>query len=556
MLRFRHFALLLAPLSAGCMSDPADAADLIVTGGTIYTSDSASPTVEAFAVKDGRILYAGSRDSAMTFRGGATRVEDATGSTIVAGIVDAHAHVANLGLRGIDLMGTRTYDEVIAKIAERAKTAPKGEWIIGRGWDQNDWPEKAFPTHARLSAAVPDHPVSLTRVDGHAILVNEAALRLANVTAATKSPDGGQIEHLPDGAPSGVFIDNAMGLVRGVIPPATGQQVKDAILAAQEQMHRWGLTGVHDAGASSLAMAAYEELGREGKLTARYYIMLSDDSTLLNTRFARGPVSGEYDGMLWVRMIKSYMDGALGSRGAALLRPYSDDARNTGLLRTTPEHIRALADSALKYGFQLGVHAIGDRGNRIVLDAFEAALKARPTSDHRFRVEHAQILDPADIPRFRTLGVIPSMQASHQTSDMYWAGDRLGEARLAGAYAWHSLLETGVIIPNGSDFPVEQVNPLISFHSAISRQDEKNWPDGGWRPTEVMTREQALLSMTLWPAMAAFQEAELGSLSAGKRADFVILDRDIMTVPAQDVLSTQVRATFVGGREVYRAQDP
>jgi predicted amidohydrolase YtcJ len=494
----------------------------------------------------------GSEREARAFQGDSTTVEDAGGATVIPGMTDAHAHVVNLGLRGIDLMGTQSYDEVIARIAERAKTAPKGEWIVGRGWDQNDWTEKTFPTHEKLSAAIPDHPVYLTRVDGHAGLANAAAMRIAKVSAATRDPSGGHIERTAAGALSGVFIDNAMGLVRGSIPPATLQQTKDAILAAQEQMHRLGLTGVHDAGEGTMAMQAYEELGREGRLATRFYVMLSDSSALLTEWFGRSPAVGSHNGTLWVRMIKSYMDGALGSRGAALLAPYSDDASNHGLLRTTPEHIRELATKALQHGYQLGVHAIGDSANRLVLDAYEAALKAHPTADPRFRIEHAQIVDPADIPRFKSLGVIPSMQASHQTSDMYWAGERLGDQRLTGAYAWQSLLETGVIVPNGSDFPVEKVSPLISFHSAISRQDEKNWPEGGWRPQEVMTRDQAFLAMTMWPALAAFQEKELGSLSPGKRADFVILDRDIMTVPADQVLGTGVIATFVGGKQVFR----
>ncbi|HKS04992.1 MAG TPA: amidohydrolase [Gemmatimonadaceae bacterium] len=538
-------------LSVACSPAAQDPADLLIVGGKVYTSDTAQWNAEAIAVKQGRVVFVGSRRDAMAYRGDSTQVEDVNGATVVAGIVDAHAHVANLGLRGIDLMGTQTYDEIVQMIAERAKTTPKGEWILGRGWDQNDWPEKAFPTHQKLSAAVPDHPVALTRVDGHALLVNATAMRAAKLTASTRSPEGGQIEKA-NGAPTGVLIDNAMGLVRGVIPAPTGQQMRDAILAAQEQMVRWGLTGVHDAGASALAMDAYQALGREGKLSARYYIMLSDDAALLKEWFARAPAIGEYDGHLWVRMIKSYMDGALGSRGAALLAPYSDDAKNVGLLRTTPEHIQELAGQALQHGYQLGVHAIGDRANQLVLDAFEAALKANPKPDHRFRVEHSQILDPKDIPRFKSLGVIPSMQASHQTSDMYWAGDRLGDTRLKGAYAWHALIESGVIIPNGSDFPVEKVNPLISFHSSISRQDEKNWPAGGWRPEERMTRDQALLSMTLWPAMAAFQESELGTLTVGKRADFVVLDQDIMTIPAEQVLATKVLTTYVGGKAVYR----
>jgi hypothetical protein len=549
----RPIAAPLPLLTAGllaCAPKP-DAADLVVVNAHIYTADSAHWTAEALAVKGGRIVFVGSQSGAMKYKGDSTKIEDVAGATVVPGLTDAHGHVVNLGLRGIDLMGTATYDEVIAKIAERAKATPKGEWILGRGWDQNDWPEKSFPTHDKLSAAVPNNPVYLTRVDGHAGLANAVALKLAKITAGTKDPVGGRVEHTANGAPSGVFVDNAQALMRSVIPPATLDQTKAAILAAQEQMHRWGLTGVHDAGEAALAMQAYDELGKAGQLDSRFYVMLSDNAELLQTWFARNPAVGAYDGRLWVRMIKGYMDGALGSRGAALLAPYSDDPKNSGLLLSTPEHIRELADQALLHGYQLGVHAIGDRGNRLVLDAYEAALKAHPSKDPRFRIEHAQILDPADIPRFKQLGVIPSMQASHQTSDMYWAKDRLGESRLVGAYAWQSLLKTGVIVPNGSDFPVEKVNPLISFHSAISRQDDKNWPDGGWQPQERMTRDQAFLAMTMWPAYAAFQEAELGSITVGKRADFVVLDKDIMKVPAAEVLATGVVATYVGGKLVY-----
>jgi predicted amidohydrolase YtcJ len=534
-----------------CTPKADNPADLVVVNAHVYTADSAHWTAEAFAVDDGRIVFVGDRRGAMAYQGDSTEVRDLAGAVVIPGMTDGHAHVVNLGLRGVDVMGTATYDEVIAKIAERAATLPKGEWVLGRGWDQNDWPEKSFPTHEKLSAAIPDHPVVLTRVDGHAVLVNAHAMRLARITEGTRSPAGGDILRAPNGAPTGVLIDNAMGLVRRIIPPPTLQQVKDAILAAQEQMHRWGLTGVHDAGEGALAIQAFEELGRAGQLAARYYVMLADDSALVESWFSRNPAVAAHDGTLWIRSIKSYMDGALGSRGAALLEPYSDDPHNYGLLRTTPAHVRQLAERALTHGYQLAVHAIGDSANRIVLNMYDSVFKARPGGDARFRIEHAQILDPADIPRFKALGVIPAMQASHQTSDMYWAGERLGEQRLAGAYAWQSLLRSGVVVPNGSDFPVEKVNPLISFHSSISRQDEKNWPEGGWRPEEVMTRDQALLSMTMWPAYAAFQEAELGSITVGKRADFVVLDKDIMQIPATEVLSTGVVATFFGGRQVY-----
>jgi predicted amidohydrolase YtcJ len=552
MRRTPVFAIAAALVTA-CGSDPATPADIIVVGGTIYTADSTHWTAEAMAIKDGKVLYVGTRDSAMTYQGKATVIEDIAGATVIPGMTDAHAHVLGLGefLRDVDLLETTSYDEVIARVVERAKTTPKGEWILGRGWDQNDWPDKAFPTHDKLSAAVPDHPVMLTRIDGHAVLANAAAMTAAGVTKASVAPAGGSIERDAQGNPAGVFVDNAESLVAGAIPPMNAEQVLAAVKISQAEMHRWGLTGVHDAGAQTLTVDAYEALGKQDSLTIRLYTMLSDNASLLNTWYARGPQSGLYGDRLWVRAIKGYMDGALGSRGAALLAPYSDAPHTNGLLVSTPEHIRELADSATKYGFQFNVHAIGDRGNRLVLDIFDAALKATPVADARWRIEHSQIIEQSDIPRFKALNVIPSMQASHQTSDMYWAGTRLGEARLAGAYAWRSLLNTGVIIPNGSDFPVELVNPLISFHAAFSRQDAKNWPEGGWRSEEAMTREEALLSMTKWPAQAAFQEAILGTLTAGKYADFVVLDQDIMTVAPEQVLSTQVKKTVVGGTTVY-----
>jgi predicted amidohydrolase YtcJ len=348
-----------------------------------------------------------------------------------------------------------------------------------------------------------------------------------------------------------VFVDNAQGLVTRVIPAATRQQKRSAILAAIAEANKWGLTGIHNAGESRSTIDIYESLAREGRYNLRNYVLVSGDSASVNHYFRVGPRSALYDGHLWVRAIKLYADGALGSRGAALLAPYSDDRDNTGLLVTPPAEIQRIATTALRRGFQIGVHAIGDRGNRVVLDAFDAALKAVPTADHRFRIEHAQVISLADIPRFAKMGVIPSMQASHQTSDMRWAEARVGPERIKGAYAWRSLLNTGVVIPNGSDFPVEEVNPLISFHSAVSRQDATNWPPGGWYPEQAMTRDEALKAMTIWPAYAGFQERTMGSITPGKYADFVILDRDIMNAPVTDILATRVLSTWIAGKPVY-----
>jgi predicted amidohydrolase YtcJ len=532
-------------------------ADLIVTAEHIYTVNDARPEVRAMAIRDGHVLFVGSVRGAMALKGPSTRVVDFPHRTIVPGLIDAHAHLLELGaaVSEVDLVGTTSYDEVVQRVAERAKQTPAGTWIMGRGWDQNDWGDTRFPTHEALSRAVPDNPVVLTRVDGHALLANARAMTLAHVTAATKDPTGGRIERLPNGDPSGVFVDNAKALINRVVPPPTHEQTKQAILAGAKEANRWGLIGVDEPGEPRAVIETYEELAKAGQLPLRVYIMVRDNAADLAYYMAKGPQSALYDGHLWIRSIKLYMDGALGSRGAALLDPYSDDPGNSGLFVSKPEHIRAVAVEALKHGFQVCVHAIGDRANRTVLDEFEAAFKQVPVADHRFRIEHAQILNYADIPRFAELDVIPSMQATHATSDMYWAGRRLGSGRLYGAYAWRSLLNTGVIIPNGTDAPVESINPMRTFHSAISRQDENNYPVGGWYPEQRMTRTEALKSMTIWPAVAAFQEKVLGSLTPGKYADFVVLSQDIMTVAPEDILATQVVATYIGGQPVYEQPD-
>lgn len=533
-------------------------ADLIVTAGRIYTVDETRPTVSALAIRDGRIVFAGSTRDALALAGSSTRRIDYPGATIVPGLADAHGHLLALGetLREVDLVGASSYQEVVDRVVARARTSPPGAWVIGHGWDQNRWGDTRFPTHELLSRAVPDHPVVLERIDGHALLVNARAMAAAGVTTATRDPAGGRILRLSNGAPSGVFIDNAQDLIEHAVPHPSHDEIRAMLLAAAAEANRWGLTSVDDPGEPEEVLDVYDELAREGKLTLRAYVMIADDSAAIAHAFAHGPRSAAYDGHLWIRSIKLYADGALGSRGAALLDPYSDDPGNYGLLVSTPQHIQAVATEALRHGFQVCTHAIGDRANRLVLDAYQAALAAVPTADARFRIEHAQVLNHSDIPRFAELGVIPSMQTTHQTSDMYWAQQRLGGGRVYGAYAWRALLETGVVIPNGTDFPVEAVNPMRTFHAAFSRQDEQNWPPGGWHPEERMTRQEALESMTIWPAYAAFEESVLGSLTPGKYADFTVLDRDIMRAPAEDILATQVVATYVGGRTVYERPAP
>jgi predicted amidohydrolase YtcJ len=546
-------AVVLATTASAQRPAPAPA-DLIVTNARIYTVDDSHPFVSALAVRDGLVQFVGSEREALLLKGPSTRVIDAAGQTVIPGMVDAHAHLFGLGtfLHNIDLKDTRSYAAIVERVGARVKDTPAGRWVIGRGWDQNKWGDTRFPTHEALTRVSPNNPVVLERIDGHAILANAAAMKAAGITNATKDPTGGRIERAANGDPTGVFVDNAMELVNRAIPPLSHDEMKSAALDAIAESNKYGLVGVHDPGEPRDVLDLFEELAKANTFSIRVYAMISDDSAAIEHYFQRGPQSALYDGHLWIRAIKLYADGALGSRGAALLDPYTDDPKNSGLLKSTPEHLRDVSTRALQHGFQVATHAIGDRGNRVALDAYEAALKAVPTVDHRFRIEHVQILDHADVPRFAQLGVIPSMQAVHQTSDMYWAATRLGPARIFGAYAWRSLLNTGVIIPNGSDFPVERVNPLYSFHAAVSRQDDNNWPPGGWFPEQAMTREEALKSMTIWPAFAAFQEHVTGSLTPGKYADFVFLDRDIMTVPASDILGAHVTATYIAGKAVYQ----
>jgi predicted amidohydrolase YtcJ len=554
-----YFALAaLAPIVLGAQMP----ADLVLVNGKIYTVDNSRPLASALAARGGRILFVGSDAEARALANPATQVIDLRGATVVPGIIDAHAHLLSLGntLLRVNLAGSTSYGEVIDRVKASAKDVKPGEWILGRGWDQNRWPTKEFPTHEALSSAFPKNPVVLTRIDGHVSLANAKAMELAGVSAATTDPEGGRIIRASSGSPRGVFIDNAQGLIARAIPASTPEYTRKAILAAITECNRLGLTGIHDAGPNPETIAIYEELAKAGNFNLRNYVMLADpgepgsSAALANPYLRRGPQSALYDGHLWVRAIKLFADGALGSRGAALLAPYADEPTNSGLLLSRPEHLRAWAETALRSGFQVNVHAIGDRGNRIVLDAFDSALRTVPKADHRFRIEHAQVISLEDIPRFAKLGVIPSMQATHQTSDMGWAEARVGPQRIRGAYAWRSLLNTGVVIPNGTDFPVEEVNPLLTFHASVTRQDPANLPAGGWYPDQKMTREEALQSMTIWPAFAGFQESVLGSLTPGKYADFVVLDRDIMHIPDTEILGTRVVSTWIGGKRVYEAK--
>lgn len=534
-------------------------ADLLIINGTVYTLNDAEPLAEAIAVRDGKIVGIGTtRDLRKRFVG--ARILDVQGKAVYPGFTDAHAHVEGLGaaLVNIDLMHTKSVEEIQRLVAQRVATLSPGAWIRGRSWDQNKWASKAFPTHQMLDSVTTDHPVVLTRVDGHAVWVNKVALELAGITKATPDPEGGKILRDARGEPTGVLIDNATNLVEAVMPAPTESEMREAIEKATRECVRVGLTAVHDMGVELDVLAIYKQLIQERNLPLRIYAALAGAGPAWAQYARQGPDIGQHNGRLTVRALKLYADGALGSRGAALIEPYTDDPLNRGLTLTGADSLRKVAEAALRSGFQLCVHAIGDRANHIVLNVYEDLFKKNPDrfKNARFRIEHAQVVDPPDIPRFSRLGVIPSMQPTHCTSDMPWVEERLGPERVKRAYAWRSLLETGSTIAGGSDFPVESPNPLFGFYAAITRQDHDGTPEGGWHPEQRMQRAEALKAFTLWPAYAAFEEHQRGSLEVGKLADIVVLSNDIMKCGPREILATTVEYTIVGGDIVYAATPP
>jgi len=531
-------------------------ADVIVRNAVIYTVNAKQPKAAAIAIRGDKIATVGNEAAVMALKGVKTNVIDAGGRAVYPGLQDSHGHFLGLGamLQQIDLRDTPSYDAIIARVRARAATAKPGEWILGRAWDQNRWADSKWPTHDALDKAAPNNPVYLTRVDGHAALVNQKAFDLAGVTAATKDPDGGRLIRDDQGKPSGVLVDNAMGLVRSKMPKPSPAQVDEQILLADVECRRLGLTTVHDAGEDVETIDAFKRLMDAGKLRTRLYVMLGGMPALQHY-LAKGPINDYHQHHLAVRAVKLYADGALGSRGAALLAPYSDEPGTSGFFVTPPEEIYKATLAASKAGFQTAIHAIGDRGNRMVLDTFERVQKEVPTARAlRMRDEHTQILSAADIPRFKALEVIASMQPTHCTSDMPWAPLRLGPQRIAdGAYVWRKLMNAGALIASGSDFPVEQPNPMLGFYAAITRQDPNGKPPEGWAPDQRMTREETLASFTANGAYASHAENFSGTLEAGKLADLVILSRDVMTVAPKEILTTTVWKTIIGGEIVYDA---
>jgi predicted amidohydrolase YtcJ len=537
-----------------------EAADLIFRNARVYTGNAKSPRAEAVAIKANKIIFVGKNDGLRSLIGPATRIIDLKGATLLPGLTDAHMHLSGVGLREmtLNLEGTNTLEDFLAKVKARVDQARPGQWVTGRGWIETFWKPPVFPTRQDLDRIAPNNPVALTRADGHASVVNSAALKLAGVTRATAAPAGGAINKDAEGEPTGMLIDRAQGLVGRLVPPPTEEDRDQEIVKGVEREVRLGWTQIQDAHGTWAEVERIRRLYQQGKLKIRIYKAISGPGADADRLIQQGPVLGEFDGRLTVRTLKVVMDGALGSRGAALLAPYSDDPRNVGLITTDTVALKPMLLGALRNGIQVETHSIGDRGNRLMLDFYERAMQAVPAdqrklADPRWRDEHSQIVHPDDIPRFKQLGVIASMQPSHAISDLYFAPARLGMERLKGAYAWQSFLKLGVPVAGGSDAPVERGEPMIEFYAAVARKDLQGRSGEGWHPEERVTRDQALKLFTLWPAFAAFEEATRGTIEVGKLADLTILDQDIMSVPELEILKTHTLFTVINGEIVYSA---
>ena len=521
------------------------AADIIVYNAIIYTVDNQFVTTEAFAIKGGKFLATGSSKNILAKYNAKQKI-DAKGKSIFPGLYDPHSHFMGLGqmLSQCDLVDTKSYEEIVERL-KKFDAEHKGEqWIIGRGWDQNDWDIKVFPTKDLLDKAFPTKPVVLTRIDGHAIIANSKALEFAKISPTSKV-NGGLVE-VVDGQLTGILVDNAMGLVKRVIPQATENDKRKMLLAAQKECLKLGLTTVSDAGLNQDDIELIDKMNKEGSLKIRNYVMVSLGIRNLDYYIKKGVYKTD---RLNVRSFKLYADGALGSRGACLLKPYSDESSKTGFLLLSAAELERSLTQIYSSGFQANTHCIGDSANRLILDIYGKLLKTK--NDRRWRIEHAQVVDNKDVAKFGKYSIIPSIQATHATSDMYWADERLGDVRVKTAYAFQDLLKQNGVIANGSDFPVEFVNPLYGFHSAVARQDSKNFPEGGFQMENALTREQAMRAMTIWSAYANFEEKERGSIEAGKMADFVILEEDLMKIPKEKLRNVKVLNTFVGGEKVY-----
>lgn len=535
------FLFALLPFLFACSSK--QDADLIIHNAMVYTVDDKFSVAEAFVVKDGKIIDVGKSKDMLDLYSG--EKIDAGGKSVYPGFIDGHSHFYGYGqgLQNADLTGTKSWEEILARLVTFSKEN-KGEWIVGRGWDQNDWDVKEFPDNQKLNELFPNTPVVLSRVDGHAVIVNKKALDLAGITPGQKV-SGGEIETI-DGKLTGILVDNAESLVYSKIPGANKTQMQEALLDAQKNCFEAGLTNVTDCGIDHSLVPVIDELQKDNKLKMRVYAMLSDNKPNYDYLFKNGAFKTD---RLNVSSFKVYADGALGSRGACLLQPYSDKPTSTGFLLSDKRHYAEIAQLLADKGFQMNTHAIGDSANREILNVYAKVLKGK--NDRRWRIEHAQVVNQADFKSFGENNVIPSVQSTHATSDMYWAGDRLGKERVKGAYAFKQLLDQNGWIVLGTDFPVENINPMYTFYAAVVRKDMKGFPEKGYQTENSLSREEALRGMTIWAAKGNFEEKEKGSIEKGKFADFVILDQDLMKAADAELFKIKVLKTFVNGESVY-----
>jgi predicted amidohydrolase YtcJ len=545
--------LLLLPAALSAQS-----ADLVLRNTTIYTVNAKAPVAQAVAVRGGKIIYVGDDAGAAKFVGPATKSLDLKGRYVFPGFVDAHAHFTGIGEREmtLNLEGTRTKAAFLARVDSAVKRAAPGAWVTGRGWIETFWSPPVFPTRQDLDRIAPNNPVVLTRADGHASVANSMALRLAKVTSRTPVPSGGAINMDRDGEPTGMLIDHAQGLVLGIVPSPTEAELERALQLAAARELSLGWTQVQDAHGTWKEVERMRKLYREGKLKIRLYKTITGPGAEADRLIAQGPGAPEFDDHFEVRAIKLVMDGALGSRGAALLAPYSDDVTNVGLITMDTVAAKDMLRRALKAGLQVWTHAIGDRGNRLTLNLYEGAFNAVPVAqrkvaDPRWRDEHSQIVSPADLPRFKQLGIIPSMQPSHAIGDLFFVPSRLGLERTKGAYAWETFFAMGLPVAGGTDAPVERGEPMIEFYAAVARKSLDGRSGPGWHPEERVTREQALKMFTWNAAYAAFGETRHGSIEVGKAADFTVLDQDIMKVPEARIPATRNVMTIVAGEIVF-----
>jgi len=535
-------------------------AEVIFQNGSFITLDPKTPEAEAIAIRQERILAVGNREEIEEYRGDATEVVDLEGRTVVPGLIDAHEHFPRIGKRvqQVFLDETRSAPEALEIVRRELEKIQPGEWLVGQGWHTVTWSGGDYPDQQQLSRIAPDNPVFLVGMASHAAWVNAKALKLAGITKDTPDPPGGQIlRHKDTGAPTGILLESALDLVSRLLPHETRDSRKQDIRRSIETALRFGLTGMHDAGVDSEIVGIYKELLAEGAFPFRLYVMLDvpDAGAVLDGYLAHSPQIGLGGHRLTIRCFKAYADGALGARGAALLEPYGDAAGATGLIQNSEAELYRLIEKAGRAGYQVAIHAIGDRGNRNTLNAVERAQKELSGKDLRVRIEHARILSPPDIPRFASLSVIASMQPIHATMDMGFAEKRVGPERIQGGYAWQSLLSSGARVAAGSDtpaFPVAYNNPLWGIHAAVTRQDSEGKPAGGWYPNQKVSRIDALKMFTLYPAYAAFEEDIKGSLSVGKLADLTVLSKNILTIPEGEIRHAEVVMTVLGGKVVYR----